>query len=71
VGKQPFSKSLQISNSQDLGLIPLTQIRKFLLGVPVRKSKTRQIFMTIPQIANPQISTKCCTGLSQKSRLLK
>ncbi len=34
------------------------------LGMQVRKS---QIFIIKPQIANPQISTKYCTALSQSS----
>jgi len=52
-----FRKS-QIRNS--LGLIPLSQIRKFLRSASPQIANP-QIFMINTQIANPQIFTKYCS----------
>jgi hypothetical protein len=61
VGKQNFVESPQIANSQNLGLIPQFQIRKFLWCASQQT------------IANAQISTKYCSTLSHspKNRLCK
>ncbi len=62
VCKQTVNKSPQIANLHIFGLIPLSQIRKFL------KFASPQIrFFINPKIANPHIFTKYCTSLSPKS----
>ncbi len=53
VGKQTFVKSPQIAIPHINGLIPLTQIRKFL-RCDNPKIANLQIFMINPQIANLQ-----------------
>jgi hypothetical protein len=59
--KANFYKSLQIANLQILGLILLSQIRKFLRCASPQIANP-QIFMI-----NPQISSKFCTFLSKNS----
>jgi hypothetical protein len=61
-----FFKSPHIAYPQILGLIPMSQIRKFLSCANPQKANL-QIFVINPQIANPHISTKYCTALSQTS----
>ncbi len=56
----------QNENPQILGLIPLLQIYTFLRFASPQIANS-QVLMINPQIANPQISTKCCTTWSQKS----
>jgi hypothetical protein len=51
--------SPQIANRQILGLIPLSQIRKFL------RYASQQIANLPVCVINPQISTKYCTTLFQ------
>jgi hypothetical protein len=62
VDKQTLLKSPQVANPQILGVCVSQQI------------PNRQNFMEYPQIVNSQISTKCCTILSQerpKSHIFK
>jgi hypothetical protein len=56
-GQANFCWKSQIANPQILVLIPLSQIRNFLRYASPQIANP-QIFMIIPQIANPQISTK-------------
>jgi hypothetical protein len=57
VGKQSFVKSPQIANWQIFGLIPLSQIRKFVTCASPQIANS-QVFMINTQIANPPILTK-------------
>jgi hypothetical protein len=52
----------QIANRQDLGLIPLSQVRAFL-GCVSPQTTNPQILMVYPQIPKPQISTEYFTIL--------
>jgi hypothetical protein len=58
--------SPQIANPQIPGLIPLSQIRKFLRYASPQIANP-QIFFINPKIATPQISPKYCTNLYHNS----
>jgi len=55
MGKNTFFNSPQKADPQIFGLIPKSQIRKFLKSVSPQVAYP-QNFMTNPQIANPQMS---------------
>ncbi len=66
VGKQTFFYSPQIANPKILGLIPVSEVLKFLTCAGPQIANP-QIFWINSKIAIPQISTKCYTTLSQNS----
>ncbi len=73
IGKQTFVKSPQIENPQILGLIPLSQIRKFHRYASLQIENS-QILMINPQIGIRkflQNTAQLCLKNIHKSRLFK